>query len=367
MKEQVQALAQTIVDEAHADVIKMADQENKTLPSAEDILAVIQEIKVEVMTWINEEKQNNTALQQSVNAGEDFYSILKKTSSSMITDKRRHDIHSKLHKLQSMLLAAQGRTIRIKNVRLAKNSVIVYDLDTANLTGGNHYKRIQESINGLKIYKKEDTSLYKNLNATYRSVDEQYSANKSGSESSYVFWRTSKQGKNWSKIKILNRGSLAEIYLKHFYAGQQDVPTYDKNFQPIIPSGYNMFFYGQRGRIASDTELFHKVTNEPGFLTEDIDLGNGEYIGVKFGSGYNIYKIANLLKSLQSLETGLRSKGVLESISDFEGEISKAAKNSKTGKSSESHQVVGEVVQILEKKSKKEIEELLRAFDIGKK
>lgn len=367
MEEQVRVLAQKIVDEAHTDVIKMADQENKTLPSAEDVLAAIQEIKAEVMAWMNEEKQNNTALQQSIDAGEDFYSMLKNTTSSMITDKRRHDIHSKLHKLQLMLLKAQGRTIRIQNVYLAKDSVIVYELDTANLTDGNHYERIQEVINGLKVYKKEDTSLYKNLNATYRHVDEQYSANKTGAGSSYVFWRTSKQGKNWSKIKILNRGSLAEIYLKHFYTGQQDVPAYDKNFKPIMPTGYNMFFYGQRGRITSDTDLFHKVTNEPGFLTEDIDLGNGEYIGVKFGSGYNIYKIANLLKALQHLETGLRSKKVLEAISDFEGKISKQAKKSATGKSSESHQVVGELVQILGKKSKKEIEELLRAFEIGKK
>lgn len=320
---------------------------------ADAILFTIEEIKKVVIDWLKEDEQE---IKISPNAS--AASVLSEVKASMISQERRKNIHSLIHKLQQQLLVILNRSIEVKNIEL-KGEVLIYDLDDTALS---QHGKFLTYVRGLELSKKDlendnmrkKTSDFKNLNNVYKSMDAQYDKfkylTKTPGGGSYIFWRVSSRGK-WNKVYILNRGALAETYMAHFYEGQTK-PNYDDNFVPIIPDGYNFFFYQQKSRITKKTNLFHDVTNAPGFLSEDIDLGGGKFIGVKYGTDYNVYKITSILKLLGQLSNDiLKDKNNLkQTIEEFDEKLN-------AGKTAP--QVIPEVGALVDKKIKNQIPDII--------
>lgn len=320
---------------------------------ADEILLTIEEIKKVVIDWLMEDQQE---VKISPNAS--ATSILSQVKASMISQDRRKGVHSLIHKLQQQLLAVLNRSIEIKNIEL-KGEVLIYDLDDTSLS---QHGKFLTYVRGLELSKKDlendnirkKTSDFKNLNNVYKSMDAQYDKFKNLTEKSgggsYIFWRMSSQGK-WNKMYVLNRGALAETYMAHFYEGQTK-PNYDDNFAPIIPDGYNFFFYQKKSRITKKTNLFHDVTNAPGFLSEDIDLGGGKFVGIKYGTDYNVYKIASILKLLGQLSNDiLKDKNNLkQTIQQFDDKL-------KAGKTAS--QIIPEIGALVDKKIKNQIPDII--------
>lgn len=364
-------------DKLVLEEIERRNKENGDV-TAQDVKKVINKIVEHLKNEWGQDEDKASKLTVGKDDGPE--AILRKVESKMINDNRRKNIQSLVHELQILYLKYTKRIIAVKNVVITDGGkIIIYDLDTNNdnLQSNNTYQKTMKAIeiNGLTKERivTEDASIMEQLGHVYKAVDKDYTTHKSG----YVIWKvsSSKNSKLWAKIKILNRGSLAEIYLHHFYKGKfsKNPADYDKNFRNIKPQGYNMFFYGNRGRISSNSQLEHAVTNQQGFTEEDLDIGEISgyqvYYGSKFGKDYNIYKITNILQALADLYKDINDGPLETAFEKFERNISVGEKSKIYDESgnllsqkAESHQVIAEVLEqgvdtdkLLEKLSDKQI------------
>lgn len=278
-------------------------------------LAVFQEIQDQINVIRNQvsmilRREQNSSLQKKWISSGAFSPItgainLSKVSSAMVEKKLRIELNQIINKLQSLILKALGRVIRINNVQVEKRNgeliVVVYEADHDEIEAqqfGNfimtRYKNLMQNLNE----NESGTGPKKpKLDSTYLSVLDQHATMKRRN-APYVAWKV---GDTWTKIKIEEKSALAEFYIFHFYK------TPDEIFGGGYPSNFSAFFFGSQ---TLQEKLVQQVDNQSGFFEEDVSLGKDDsgleqYIGVKFGKNYGMYSIVSVLRYLDELEAGI--------------------------------------------------------------